>query len=190
MRPITEALRSRSYILKRELCVLKKSEVLRNILGVGLAVVIGIGVINFASNKDKGPVNTVTQIDTDYSTTNVAQAEAKPNAPTMNRTFTKEPFKLTLTDYEDYTESGSRFVSIGVTYDNISDKAQSSLFYHLTLKDTKGREFTMSGVKSTLAFMSLNPGLSESGKLAYELPADAKIKAIYADGELAWKINE
>lgn len=190
MRPTTDTMRSRSYILKRELYALKKGEVLRNILGVGLAVVIGIGVINFASNKDKGPVNTATQIDTDYSTTNVAQVEAKSDTPTVHHTFTKDPFKLTLTSYGDYNQGGSRFVSLAVNYENISDEPRSSLFYNVTLKDTKGREFAMDEVKSTLVFMSLNPGLSKRGTLTYEVPSDAKIKAIYADGELAWKIKE
>ncbi|WP_161594340.1 DUF4352 domain-containing protein [Paenibacillus sp. CFBP13512] len=120
----------------------------------------------------------------------IAQAEPTNAIKQIDRSFMEEPFKLTLTSYVDSTDNGVRTVTLDVTYENVSNTAQSSLLYNVVLKDDKGREFMKNGPLSTLAFVALNPGLTESGKMVYELPADADIKAVYVKEKLAWKINE
>lgn len=67
----------------------------------------------------KGVINTLEKID-QIPTNGEAKIELVSEMPNMKYIVTKSPFKIIITNYQDFIDNNTRFVSL--TYENISNK--------------------------------------------------------------------
>ncbi|MGV7115921.1 hypothetical protein [Paenibacillus kyungheensis] len=133
----------------------------------------------------KGIINTLEKIN-QIPTNGEAEIELISEMPNMKHIVTKSPFKIMITNYQDFIDNNTRFVRLSLTYENISNKKQPSPLHDITLKDSTGKIFVEDRNLSNINM--LNQRSIESEDIVYTLPKDAVIQAIYVDNNLTWEI--
>jgi hypothetical protein len=165
---------------------------------IGIAVLIVIGII--ASAGSSGSKDTAKQAST---TTSASSAPAKNDTPKqLSNTGVSSDVTIKVNGVETKSQLGDQFsnakaqgvfkiVNLSVTNgqkDAITLDANS-----FKLVDNKGREFTYStdgqtaletssGSNMDFFLKQLNPGLTQTGKIVFDVPADAKGLVLKATG--------
>ncbi|WP_433943591.1 DUF4352 domain-containing protein [Paenibacillus sp. SN-8-1] len=94
---------------------------------------------------------------------------------TTNSAVKNNPFEITVTGVKEKNgkSSDSKFVVVEVKAQNSNNKPASIMSSMFKLKDSRGNEYSADTFASNISDLSVNPGLTRTGNVSFEVPTNA-----------------
>lgn len=167
---------------------------------ITIFVIIGLSILNnlLTEKKPSAPAESELQTEITKQASSVKEEPSQPVLYSMNQPISVDYLTYTVTKAETFTEMGNEFmnkktegmfVKIYLKILNNAKETKEIFTPRFTLMDDKGRKFErlsddMFYVADALEFgKALQPGLSASGAIVFEIPTDVKGLALMIRGD-------